>query len=87
MIALFPVGILLEDFMDSDDSPWLPRRGFWNDTGVSSYTVVRFTHKGGRDSQTLVSSGTMFEHGSIFTHGPVPWNPPKRYLVENVQQN
>jgi hypothetical protein len=62
-------------------------RGFWNDTGVSSYTVVRFTHKGGRDSQTLVSSGTMFEHGSIFTHGPVPWNPPKRYLVENVQKN
>jgi hypothetical protein len=48
----------------------------------------------GRDSQTLVSSGTLREHGSIFTHSPVPWlpvprtgSPPKRYLVENVQQN
>jgi hypothetical protein len=41
----------------------------------------------GRDSQTLVSSGTLREHGSIFTHSPVPWNSPKRYLVENVQKN
>jgi hypothetical protein len=27
------------------------------------------------------------ENGSIFTSGPTPENPPKRYLVANVQKN
>jgi hypothetical protein len=63
-------------------------RGFWNDTGVSSYTI-RSVQPQERDKlkATHVSVGTTDKHGSIFTHGPVPWNPPKRYLVENVQKN
>jgi hypothetical protein len=28
----------------SDDSPRLQGGGFWNDSGVSSHTVVRFIH-------------------------------------------
>ena len=31
--------------------------------------------------------GTVSERGSIFTPGPAPGNPPKRYLVANVQKN
>ena len=31
--------------------------------------------------------GAILEHGSIFTPGPLPGNPPKRYLVENVHKN
>ena len=31
--------------------------------------------------------GTTLEHGSIFPSGPQPVNPPKRYVVANVQQN
>jgi hypothetical protein len=71
-----------------DDSPWLQARSFWNDTGVSSHTV-RSVHAHERDKlkATHVSHGTMYEHGRVFTHGPAPWNPSKRDLVENVQQN
>ena len=36
---------------------------------------------------TDVSHGPTLEHGSIFPSGPTPENPPKRYLVENVQKN
>ena len=36
---------------------------------------------------TDVSYGTSVERGSIFTPGPVSENPPKRYVVENVQEN
>jgi hypothetical protein len=31
--------------------------------------------------------GTICSHGSVFTSGPVSENPPKRYVVENVQEN
>jgi hypothetical protein len=36
---------------------------------------------------TPVSHGTTLEHGSIFPSDPTPENPPKRYFVENVQEN
>jgi hypothetical protein len=46
---------------------------------------VRFIHKSRALLNTTdVSYGTIFERGSIFTSGPVPENPPKRFLVENV---
>ena len=47
--------------------------------------LVRFIHRGGRDSQTSVSDGTTYEPGSIFPSGPAPENPLKCYCVENVQ--
>jgi hypothetical protein len=72
----------------SDDSLRLQAEGFWNDAGVSSHTVRSVhTHQRALLKTTDVSYGTIVERGSIFTPGPVPENPPKRYLVENVQEN
>jgi hypothetical protein len=71
-----------------DDSPWLQARGFWNDTGVSSHTNRSFhAHERAQLKATHALHGTTEERGSIFTPGPMPENPPKRYLVANVQQN
>ncbi len=62
--------------------------GFWNDAGVSSHTD-RSVHAQKRDTlkATSVSHGTTDELGSIFTPVPAPGNPPKCYLVANVQRN
>jgi hypothetical protein len=54
-----------------------------------SFHTTRSVHPHQRalPKTTDVSDGTALEHGSIFTYSPVLWNPPKRYLVENVQKN
>jgi hypothetical protein len=71
-----------------DDSLRLQAEGFWNDTGVSSHTNRSVhAHQRALLKATDVSHGTTLEHGSIFTSGPTPENPPKRYLVANVQKN
>lgn len=62
--------------------------GFWNDTGMSSHTI-RSVHAQKRAllKATSVSHGTTCEHGRVFPHSPVLWNPAKRDLVANVQEN
>jgi hypothetical protein len=50
--------------------------------------IVRFMH--GSElalKTTAVSHGTACERGSIFTPDPLSGNPPKRYLIANVQKN
>ena len=59
------------------------------DTGVSSHTDSS-VHAHERDlaaSAIHALHGTILEHGSTFTLCPKPANPPKGYLVENVQKN
>jgi len=69
-------------------TPRLQGKGFWNDPGVSSHTVRSVhTHQRAKLRATDVSYGTSVEHGLVFPHGPAPWNPAKRDLVENVQEN
>jgi len=36
---------------------------------------------------TDILDGTTRAHSLVFTHSPVLWNPVKRDLVENVQEN
>ena len=63
--------------------------GFWNDTGMSSYTncAVHATSARHTSSATSVSHGTIFELGNIFTPEHASANPPKCSLVANVQKN
>src|SRR6266705_6711601 len=60
-----------------DDSLRLQAEGFWNDTGVSSHTVVRFMPMSEQSSKQLMHHMARCENGNVFTQGTLPWNPPK----------
>ncbi len=82
-----PLRIMTEWVKEGDDSLRLQAEGFWNDTGVSSHTVVRFMPMSEQSSKQLMHRMARCENGSVFTQGTLPWNPPKHYYILNVQKN